>query len=111
LIWGGLTSFGNQKALTLNQRHDNSIHSFNLGTLDQVKTNSSSSELLAFLCHDIGPALWLMVPDLAIVSPMLRPWSLTLFVFGCYIGKNVFNDMRVFDLNSRMFTHRCPEPF
>jgi hypothetical protein len=33
------------------------------------------------------------------------------FVFGGHFGEKVFNDMWVLDLNSRMFTRRCSEPF
>lgn len=34
LIWGGMTNFRDQKTPTLNQRHDDSIHLLDLGTLN-----------------------------------------------------------------------------
>ena len=44
LIWGGLTNFRNQKALTRNQRHDDSIHFLNLGMLEPLMSTPSPTD-------------------------------------------------------------------
>ena len=68
LIWGGRTGFSDQNAQS--QSDDDSFYLLNLGTshLFDVKICSSQSAFLSSQCRESGPALWSMVPGLAVVT-------------------------------------------
>ena len=76
LIYGGNVNPGDQNVLN----HD-SLHLLNLGTSDLLissPTPADHSFLLQY--RESGPALWLMVPDRAVVATIPQSWSVLSFL-------------------------------
>jgi hypothetical protein len=71
LICGGNTDVGEQYVLN----HD-TLYLLDLGTSDLLNPSPTPADhTVALQYRESGPALWPMVPDRAVVTAQLQPWS------------------------------------